>query len=171
MPLETPLSSWFHDLTKIASNYGFPTPLSVLLNPGPTSRYKNPVKTAITASCHSAITLNTSLLPSLSLFYPNFLLLGLGPHPLLTTCSSEYSIYAANIQAKLFSRRYCSDTMSSHWTYLTKACRLHGCPASLLDMVHQLTSCKFLVPKLQTVIERIKLSFYSIPTLLQVFLT
>ena len=110
--------SWFLQLRGLCLMYNLPSPISLLMNPPPTSIYKKLVKSKVIDYWESYLRAEVATLKenSLKYFQAEFMSLTT-PHLIWLTCGSNpYEVHKAVIQAKMVSGRYVTDKLSRHWT-------------------------------------------------------
>ena len=139
-------SSWFFKIRELILMYGLPSPFSLLFHPPTKSVFKRMIKSKILDFWETKLRKETTKLPSLRYFRPDYMSLT-SPHPLWKTCGSNpYEIHKAVIQARMLSGRYQTEDLSKHWTDNTAGlCLLPTCsglePGSI---EHLLVSCQAL---------------------------
>ena len=80
--------SWFLQVKKLCSQYNLPHPISLLDNPYQKEPFKILVSNKVLDYWQTKLRNHSQLLPSLSMFHPEYMSLKT-PHPLLTTAGSN----------------------------------------------------------------------------------
>ena len=115
------------------------------------------VKTALKDYWHSKFSIEAEEKSSLKLLKYNFLPLGHGPHPILSSCGNSQScIRAATVQIQILSGRYRTDYFYSKFLEgSTGECLLEGCGVYPGDVDHLLSGeCAALRSHLDLNLER-----------------
>ena len=108
--------SWFHLVRDICLLYELPHPLTILKEKPAKKSFKKEVKAKVVSYWEIKLRGETSLLPSLKYFHPEYINLT-KPHPIWSTAgSSAYEISKAVQQARFLSGRYKSESLTKHWS-------------------------------------------------------
>ena len=136
--------SWFLQVKKLCAQYNLPHPITLLDNPYDKETFKTLVSNAILDFWQTRYRNLSSLLPSLSMFHPEYMSLKT-PHPLLTTVGSNpFQINKSLSQLLMLSGRYRTEKLCRFWSQnMYGACRLCSNPAALIqeDLQHILLFC------------------------------
>ena len=136
--------SWFLLVRDICLMYGLPHPISVLENPTSKESFKKLCKAKIVSYWESKLRGESSLLPSLEYFHPQFMNLT-KPHPIWVTAGSNpYEISKAIQQARFLTGRYRSAKLMRHWGNNNKEgfCLAPTCHNTVESLEHILVQCK-----------------------------
>ena len=123
--------------------YQLQSPLEMLHNPPPKTKFKSIVKSQVIDYWEAQLRHEVSQLKSLTYFKPKYMSL-VRPHPVWTTCgSNSFEVNKAIIQARMLSGRYCTDQLSRFWTKNRAGiCQLQGCSGFALgSLEHLLLQC------------------------------
>ena len=135
--------SWFLLVRDICLMYGLPHPISVLENPPSKETFKKLCKAKIVSYWESKLRGESSLLPSLEYFHPQFMNLT-KPHPIWVTAGSNpYEVSKAIQQARFLSGRYRSAKLMRHWGNNKDGfCLAPTCHNTVESLEHILVQCK-----------------------------
>ena len=129
--------SWFWQLRDICLLYSLPHPLSLLEAPLSKQKFKKLYKSKIMDYWETKLRQESSLLPSLKYFKPEYYSLQ-HPHPILWTAGSNpYEVAKSVIQCRMLSGRYPTEMLARHWSSnrqgwcLTPSCSGHQVEESL----------------------------------------
>ena len=167
--------SWFINIRDICLMYQLPHPLSLLNTPLSKETAKQLFRDSITDYWQIKLREDTSCLPSLKFFKPQYMSLS-RPHPLYQTCgSNSYEICKAIIQAKMLSGRYWTDRLARHFQPGSDGC-CSLCPEIEQGTIeHLLVQCTSLKEKreqlLKNLSESSNMSDISKSIILQVILS
>ena len=134
--------SWVWLVRDICLKYGLPHPLVILNNPLKKKDYKKLVKSRVVDYWELTLRGESSLLPSLNNFHPEYMSLT-KPHPLWSTAGSNpYEIVKAIQQARFISGRYRSGCVTKHWSGNNEGlCVAPSCTNQLETVGHILVNC------------------------------
>ena len=108
--------SWFHLVRDVCLLYELPHPLTILEEKPSKKSFKKQVKARVVSYWEIKLRGESSLLPSLKYFHPEYMNLT-KPHPIWSTAgSSAYEISRAVQQARFLSGRYKSASLTKHWS-------------------------------------------------------
>ena len=97
--------------------YDLPDPLQILTDPPTKSHFKKLTRKKILDHWHRRIVTEVKSKSSLKFLRPEFLPLGMGPHPIWTSCGdSPTATRSATIVCQILSGRYRDDYLSSKWS-------------------------------------------------------
>ena len=109
--------SWFIQVRNILLQYQLPHPLHLLHHPPPKLLFKKLVKSRVLDYWETRLRAESSYLPSLSYFHPNFLSLT-RPHRLWATAGNNiYEVSKAKIQLLFLSSQYPCGQRTRHWSH------------------------------------------------------
>ena len=135
--------SWFLLVRDICLMYGLPHPITILENPPSKESFKKICKARIVSYWETKLRGESSLLPSLQYFHPQFMNLT-KPHPIWATAGSNpYEISKAIQQAHFLSGRYKSANLMRHWAANKNGfCLAPTCQNTVESLEHILVHCK-----------------------------
>ena len=108
--------SWFSNIRDLLLQYHLPHPLHLLYHPPAKLSYKKMVKSHILDYWETKLRSESSFLPSLSYFHPEYLSLS-SPHRLWTTAGQNlYEVSKAKIQLLFLSSQYPCAQRTRHWS-------------------------------------------------------
>ena len=108
--------SWFWLIRDICLMYGLPHPLTILKTPLSKEKFRKLVKSKVIDYWELRLRGESSLLPSLKYFHPQYMSLT-KPHPLWSSAGSNpHEISKAIQQARFLSGRYRSSDLTKHWS-------------------------------------------------------
>ena len=108
--------SWFIQIRNLLLQYNLPHPLLLLYQPPVKEAYKKLVKSRVLDYWETKLRSESSYLPSLSYFHPQYLSLS-NPHRLWTTAGNNlYEVSKAKIQLLFLSSQYPCGQRTRHWS-------------------------------------------------------
>ena len=130
-------------IRELCIQYQLPSPLDLLYNPPPKTKFKSMVKSHVVNYWEIMLRLEAAQLRSLVHFKPLYMSL-VKPHPIWTTCGSNpFEVNKAVTQARMLSGRYCTDQLARHWSKNREGiCLLNGCSGDAVgSLEHILLQC------------------------------
>ena len=152
---DPPCRSWFYQIVDLCKKYSLPTPLELLQNPLPKSKYKKLIKSKVIDFCESDLRDEAAPLSSLLYFRPQCMSL-VSPHPIWSSAGSSPSkVTMATVQARMLSGRYRTELLCSKWKpECTGLCLLSPlCSSTPEDLKHILQDCIALIQTRQNLSE------------------
>ena len=127
--------SWIMRIRELCIQYQLPSPLDLLYNPPPKTKFKSMVKSHVVNYWEIMLRFEAAQLRSLVHFKPLYISL-VKPHPIWTTCGSNpIEVNKAVTQARLLSGRYCTDQLARHWSKNREViCLLTGCSGDAIEL-------------------------------------
>ena len=125
-------------------DYALPHPLTILQQKPSKKEFKKQVKAKVLSYWESQLRGESSLLPSLKYFHPEFMNLT-KPHPIWATAGSNpYEVSKAIQQARFLSGRYRSNSLTKHWSNSNREgyCLAVTCDNQVETIEHILVHCK-----------------------------
>ena len=108
--------SWFSSIRNLLLQYNLPHPLHLLHHPPAKLKFKKMVKSHILDYWETKLRSESSFLPSLSYFHPEYLSLS-SPHRLWSTAGQNlYEVSKAKIQLLFLSSQYPCAQRTRHWS-------------------------------------------------------
>ena len=134
--------SWFLLVRDICLMYELPHPLTILEDPPSKENFKKLCKAKVVSYWETKLRGESSLLPSLKYFHPQYMYLT-KPHPIwLTAGSNPYELSKAIQQARFLSGRYRSAELMKHWSKDKNGfCLAPKCSNKVENIEHILVHC------------------------------